>query len=313
MRDAKATQATRPRGPDGKGHLEPITKPGAAWRLRMSIWHQWSFDDSWLLSEANRFERELNILVAAGSAKKKEDEVALIRGELEDARCIHLDRQARWAAIHHAEEMSIGFLDEGRLTGLAERLVHTAESENFPAPLMTLIRHLTVQSACVTGSRANRLSCGRVREAMEESHAYFRYVYRANSLTSRWRVLLLCFGIASLGAMILIAEKDDSISGSLEWSLPIGYLTVLAGVLGAVTSAIQRLARDPVQGTVPARVGSFTAVGTRVFVGAVAGLTAYAAAFASLGDNVDSGLAITLLAAFGAGFAERLATISQAA
>jgi hypothetical protein len=146
---------------------------------------------------------------------------------------------------------------------------------------------------------------------MEESHAYFRFVYRANSVTSKWRVALLCCGLFALLVMFLIFHRDSTINEGLTASLATGALTMLAGVLGAVTSAIQRLARDPVQGTIPARIGSFTAVGTRLFVGAVAGLLAYAGALAGLGEEPDSGLAITLLAAFGAGFAERLATISQ--
>jgi hypothetical protein len=65
--------------------------------------------------------------------------------------------------------MSVCFLDPDRIAGVAVRLIHTAESENFPDRLMELIRHLTAPYPCVSGLAAAP-PCGRVREALEESH-----------------------------------------------------------------------------------------------------------------------------------------------
>jgi hypothetical protein len=188
-----------------------MTMSGAA-RMWTRVWLQWSFDDSWLLAEAAHLERELLLLVSSRQAT--DEHVAPIRDELTDARRTDLDRQARWASIHHAEEMTLSFLEPDRLAGIAERLIHTAESENFPDHLMALIRHLTAPSACVGGAAAAP-STGRVREALEESHTYFRYIYRANSVTSRWRFFLLGFGVI---AMTLIFWKDDSTSPELHGS-----------------------------------------------------------------------------------------------
>jgi hypothetical protein len=81
---------------------------------------------------------------------------------------------------------------------------------------------------------------------------------------------------------------------------------VVAGVLGSITSALQRLASDPRASRV-ADMGSFTSTLTRPFIGAVAALTVFLAVYGGL-LNLEGGndVAILILASFAAGFTERL-------
>lgn len=88
------------------------------------------------------------------------------------------------------------------------------------------------------------------------------------------------------------------------WWLPV--VAAITGALGAVVSAIQRLAQNPTD-PIPAQLGSFTATLTRPLIGAVAALTTYLASVAGLIlDQEQHWSALLVLAAFAASFSERL-------
>ena len=77
--------------------------------------------------------------------------------------------------------------------------------------------------------------------------------------------------------------------------------SVLIGALGAITSAAERSTVQP--NRIPTQLGSWLAV-SRVPIGAIAGLTTWLSAEATM--TVDSRAATLLLLAFASGFAERL-------
>lgn len=217
------------------------------------------------------------------------------------------DIDAGWVAYHSAKERAVDLLDEPGLAALAEQLLHEAENEHIPAGCRDALTHLLGAAPCLS---ANPASLGRehVRTALHIRDLYFRYVYYALRVTSRRRIALIGIGLA-VGVMLGMLFGV----GPVDWMGPLAdnpdlalLAIVLAGVLGAVTSAVQRLARDPIPGGIPARLGSFTAVVTRVFVGGVAGLTTALAA-ASVVDDAQA-LGPLMLAGFAAGWAERLAT-----
>ncbi len=79
---------------------------------------------------------------------------------------------------------------------------------------------------------------------------------------------------------------------------------MLLGVLGATTSAAQRSTRITPE-RIPTQLGSAVASLSRVPIGAVAGLTVWLFSVATASGGTIAA-ANMLLAAFGAGFAERL-------
>ncbi|GGJ85009.1 hypothetical protein GCM10010123_13370 [Pilimelia anulata] len=120
------------------------------------------------------------------------------------------------------------------------------------------------------------------------------------------RVWLLIIGIVLLGVGAAVAWGDVRQPGDILVSGRVIGGVLVAGMLGAVTSAIQRLAVDP-QTSVVLQLGSFTATVTRLFVGAVAALTVYLAHRGGiLSFPGTHALPLLILASFGAGFAERL-------
>ena len=78
--------------------------------------------------------------------------------------------------------------------------------------------------------------------------------------------------------------------------------SVLIGALGAITSAAERSTVQP--NRIPTQLGSWLASVSRVPIGAIAGLTTWLSAEATM--TVDSRAATLLLLAFASGFAERL-------
>jgi hypothetical protein len=84
-------------------------------------------------------------------------------------------------------------------------------------------------------------------------------------------------------------------------------MSSLLGVLGAIVSAGQRSTRMRPQ-TIADQLGTWVATLSRIPIGAVAGLTVWIFSLAAIGDDVQHlGIANVLIAAFGAGFTERLA------
>lgn len=217
------------------------------------------------------------------------------------------DVDAGWMAYHNAKERAVDLLDDSGLVALAEQLLHEADTEQIPSGCRDALTHLLGAAPCLD-DRPRSLNRERVRAALQVRDLYFRYVYYALRVTSQRRIALITIGLGvGVGLGLLFALGPVDWMGTLAGHPDLALLAiVLAGVLGAVTSAVQRLARDPIPGGIPARLGSFTAVVTRVFVGGVAGLTTALAAASVVEDTQTLGP--LMLAGFAAGWAERLAT-----
>lgn len=115
------------------------------------------------------------------------------------------------------------------------------------------------------------------------------------------------FLIAVVTLLAMFSSQISSHNTSAGWVVCI--LSALVGVLGAITSAAQRSARVR-QEHVIAQMGSNVASLSRIPIGAVAGLTVW---LFTVGSTAAQSInaANLLLAAFGAGFAERLIVQGQ--
>ncbi len=149
----------------------------------------------------------------------------------------------------------------------------------------------------------------RLQAATRLRNDYYIQKYDTIEVTARRRIWLLLLGIVGLlAALYLLCENVNEQTPVQEAWVP--WAMVVAGALGAITSALQRLATDP-NAAIPAELGSFTTTVSRPFIGAVAALTVYLAFLAKVGPSSDeTALPLAVLAAFGAGFTERLIVYS---
>jgi hypothetical protein len=124
------------------------------------------------------------------------------------------------------------------------------------------------------------------------------------------QLLILIGGPVLLAVLVILAVFSDRI-GTKEWTTGpyLSILSALLGVLGAVISAAKR-STAILPEHVLAQLGSNVASLSRIPIGAVAGLTVWLFSIATA-ETATVNAANLLLAAFGAGFAERLIVQGQ--
>jgi hypothetical protein len=145
-----------------------------------------------------------------------------------------------------------------------------------------------------------------LRAALHERNESLNNRYYAREHTAKqriWLSLILVVLLAVAGWLVVMHLDDVNVSLKTPWVLG---AAAVAGVIGAVTSAMQRLRTDP-KAQSPSRLGSFSTVMIQALIGSVAALTTYFT-FASGLIQVPAGdtVMVLILAAFGSGFAERL-------
>lgn len=120
--------------------------------------------------------------------------------------------------------------------------------------------------------------------------------------------MLLSFGLPALVLVITLLSMFTNEIGSNDGRWVAGpwafMLASLLGLLGALTSAAQRSTRVRRE-RVLIQLGSHTASFSRIPIGLIAGMTVWLFSVATA-DASSINAANLLLAAFGAGFAERL-------
>jgi hypothetical protein len=142
----------------------------------------------------------------------------------------------------------------------------------------------------------------RIRDEIQ-AKSFFRL-----RITRHYQLILLTLGIpvlfTTLGLIAAYSDSFNDTSWKRSW-MPV-FLSALLGVLGAIVSAGQRSTRmHPT--TIADQMGAWVASISRVPIGAVAGLSVWLFSLAAVGDDVQSlKIGNVFLAAFAAGFAERL-------
>jgi hypothetical protein len=127
------------------------------------------------------------------------------------------------------------------------------------------------------------------------------------SMVRHHQLILAAIGAPVLTATAVILARSALLLTRESWKMGATpcLLAVLFGILGAIVSAAQRFTTTPPH-RIPEILGSDIASVSRIPIGAVAGLTLWLFSIASVRTAADLDVPNLFLAAFGAGFAERL-------
>lgn len=214
-------------------------------------------------------------------------------------------REAAWRHLDRATEQSILLLDESALAPAAATLLQRARDGEIAERRQSAIKkHLEafseVPPTADVESRRDAL-----KEAFRLYHEDVSDVFMGLSLLRRHQHVLLFLGcVTLLATLALLAGMTWDGNASQTATGAACRLAALLGVLGAVTSACQRAAQlrpDRLRRELATMGASLS----RVPIGAAAGLTVWLFSVATAqGASMDT--ANLFLAAFGAGFAERL-------
>jgi hypothetical protein len=238
-----------------------------------------------------------------------------------------------WVYFHDAEEWRVEGLAADELLALSlsleRELVSGVAADRRIAAAYDLIRqtsyrHLpfastaaqpathSVESSLMpqaaTPGNEEMLRCNRalIRQAVRLRGQYENQRHLVLELAAARRLFLLGIGVVFLCGAFAIAREHVGgavIGVAHPWVVA---SAVVAGALGSITSAIQRLASDP-HASATLIPGSFTSTLTRPFIGSIAALTVFLAVDGGvLNLEGDDDVPVLLLASFAAGFTERL-------
>jgi hypothetical protein len=233
-----------------------------------------------------------------------------LQGHLTDASAAYGrgDINAAWLHLFRARERYVLHCRPEQLASLAR----TVSAETTDAGKFTPWRRLAIAEQLSMfkddGSVESRES---LHEALRLRNEGISNQYWRLSLGRHYQLALLAAGAPTLLAVVVLMARSLENMKRAEWAMgeQAFILCVLLGVLGATTSAAQRTARGMPR-RIPFQLGAGISSLSRVPIGAIAGLTVWLFSMAATtGGSVVA--ANMLLAAFGAGFAERLAVQSN--
>ena len=241
-----------------------------------------------------------------------------------------------WALVSRAEELEVSFLGRHQLEAARRSLqceiALDEEAGWWREAALDLLRRMSPgpTPAASTASAASAASGGAAPDAADEAPArrstqsdlradreYLREARRirndlnsarytameANTAQRIWLSVILLGLLAVAGWLIWAHLRTPSQTLDTPW---LASSAAVAGTIGAVTSAMQRLCAHP-RAQPPAHLGSLTTAIVHALIGAVAALTFYFAAAGGVlmvpGPHADL---LVVLGAFGSGFAERL-------
>jgi hypothetical protein len=209
--------------------------------------------------------------------------------------------------VSRAREQLILAFDEAALAAAADTLWRAARDKDITCWRQ---KAMMDQLAASHHKKPTSSDLARDREAVKEAARLYNEGitngFLRLSLFRRHQHQLLLGGTLALLATLVVlttAAGDLEAKGKvLGWQSC--WLAILLGILGAITSAAQRATRVPQQ-RIRNELGAISASLSRVPIGAVAGLTVWLFSLAT-SDSTSLDAANMFLAAFGAGFAERL-------
>ncbi|KRC88222.1 hypothetical protein ASE25_15365 [Terrabacter sp. Root85] len=266
-----------------------------------------------------------------------QDEVLLLLDKAAVAREQH-DAGKGWALVSRAEELEVSFLGRHQLEAARHSLrceiALDEEAGWWREAALDLLRRMSAGPTGPTGTAGSTGSTGTAatgandpgeepparrstpsdlradREYLREARRIrndlnsSRYTaMEANTAQRIWLSVILLGLLAVAGWLIWAHLSTRSPALDTPW---LASSAAVAGTIGAVTSAMQRLCARP-RAQPPSHLGSLTTAVVHALIGSVAALTFYFAAAGGLitfpGAHADL---LIVLGAFGSGFAERL-------
>ena len=247
-------------------------------------------------------------LSAKGASPNPEPDWLLAAERCLDAAESHLEASEYddgWALLHRAQEFEIqGFTREQcEAEASAIRIETASKLTGWRREAILALLDVDDWSKARDEGRKDRL-LGSLRTL----HVWYANAYRDVALLRRYQAILLVMAtpivVALVAGFIVFGEQIEQDALLQEGWVAVGAM--LLGALGGVTSALQRVTRHGPRIRVPVRLGAFISSLSRPVIGAIAGLTVYLGALASVLVPNENPVPFALLAAFASGFTERL-------
>lgn len=223
--------------------------------------------------------------------------------------------EAAWSHLYRARELLIKNYGPIQVSAMAHALCEeVAEDRNIAGWRVRVVKEVLKPDISTTSGGdgiAGELAARRQRlyEAAKIRDDGQTEVFIRLRVHRHFQLILLVLGIPILTATIWVAGASAHHFDDVVWksnsSMPC-VLAVMFGVVGALVSTAQRSSKVSTV-TIADYMQLLAASCSRIPVGAVAGVTVWLFSVAAVGDGAAGlNIANMLLAAFGAGFAERL-------
>ncbi|MFG1609122.1 hypothetical protein [Actinoplanes sp. NPDC049265] len=227
--------------------------------------------------------------------------------------CRRHDLNSGWAHLYRARQEMIMTYDVDRLR-ICARALHEEikDPDRLPAWRLKAIRGLLSETGftdCGAPAATDPGIDSRRRlvvEAIKLRNEGVSNDYWRLAVVRHYQATLLIVGAPVLALVVYLLTSTSRSLFRQDWSASrvSCVLAVLLGILGAVSSAAQRSTRIKRE-RVTVQLGSYASSFSRIPIGAVAGLTIWLFSVATA-NATSINAPNLLLAAFGAGFAERL-------
>ncbi len=240
----------------------------------------------------------------------KPEATALAQAQLHFAQkaCREKDMEGGWEHAYRAREQLVRCLPNERLMAQAK----TLRAEVRDKRLVSTWRQVAIEGLLdqLCESPQPCLSASQREAYYEALHLRNQGVvnqYRRLRMVRHHQSLLLLIGTPILIISIFLLFRSAHEFGNPQWKAGVYpcLLAMLLGILGAIASSAQRSTTAPSR-KIPEMFASYIASLSRVPIGALAGLTVWLFTLGTVENPDHFNAANMLLAAFGAGFAERL-------
>ncbi len=240
----------------------------------------------------------------------KPEATALAQAQLHFAQkaCREKDMEGGWEHAYRAREQLVRCLPNERLMAQAK----TLRAEVRDKRLVSTWRQVAIEGLLdqLCESPQPCLSASQREAYYEALHLRNQGVvnqYRRLRMVRHHQSLLLLIGTPILIISIFLLFRSAHEFGNSQWKAGVYpcLLAMLLGILGAIASSAQRSTTAPSR-KIPEMFASYIASLSRVPIGALAGLTVWLFTLGTVENPDHFNAANMLLAAFGAGFAERL-------
>jgi hypothetical protein len=221
--------------------------------------------------------------------------------------CKVRDVDSGWAHAFRAREQLVRCFPDERLLALARTLRGEVREKGRMAPWRQQTIERLLKDVCNSRSPLDHGLREQYYEALRLRDQGLSNQYVRLRIVRHHQLLLGTLGAPALVAAIILLSVSAKNLTDRDWKSGASpcILAVLLGILGATVSAAQRSTTAPPH-LIAEQFASNIASLSRLPIGAVGGLTAWLFTLGSVNDPANYNVANMLLAAFGAGFAERL-------